>query len=129
MPVTVFAVVPVVTLGFHVLVGILLCVELLGACVTLNSRLPVTSAAHMLVGGVLRQEAFVTSLTFESRGPMLGAVHVLVASTPAPKDTGTGLALRPVTILIHVVITIFLVPKGVVTGETLVVTHCVRRRM
>jgi hypothetical protein len=127
--VTVLAIVPVVTPGFHVLVGILLPVEFLRACVTLDFRCPVTSAIHMLVGGILRREVLGASLTVESRGPVIGAVHMLVTSTPGPKGTSTGLTFGPVAVLIHVIIAISLAPEVVRTGEALVIVHPAKGRL
>jgi hypothetical protein len=127
--VTVLAIVLVVTLGFHVLVGILLPVEFLRTRFTLDFRCPVTGAIHMLVGGISRREVLGASLTVESRGPVIGAVHVLVASSPAPKGTSTGLTLGPVVVLIHVIIAISLAPAVVRTGETLVIVHPAKRRL
>lgn len=81
LAVTALAVVLVVSLRFHVLLGGLLSVESLLASTAWKLRRPVIGFVHMLVGCILGVEDLPTRLAGKFLGPVSARVHVLVAST------------------------------------------------
>ena len=110
------AVVLVVSLGPHVILCSLLCVEFGRAHLTRNFREPVALRVHMVVGGVLRIEGASASFAFEGRCPVIYGVHMLIASGLGAEGSIACFTLNPVTIVIHVLIAVFLPPEFFVTG-------------
>jgi hypothetical protein len=89
-PATRFAVVLVVILVLHVLIRLILSVEFLPACLTGDSRCPMSKSRHMLVRCSLGTKGTGAGLTF---GPVVIVLHVLFAVISAPESGCAGLAL------------------------------------
>ena len=79
-----------------------------------------SNSRHVLVCCVLRAKLLGASLTFEARRPVVCVAHVLIASTLGMEGFGAGLAFGPVAIVVHVVLTVILVPEGGRASLTLI---------
>ena len=73
----------------------------------------------MLVCRSLREEQLIASLAFKTFSPVVHGVHVLVAESVGSKHPRAGLTFRPVAIVVHVILTIILIPEGRRTGLAL----------
>lgn len=110
------AVVLVMSLRPHVILCSLLRVEFRWARLTRNGWEPVILCVHVVVGGVLRIERAVACFAFEGRRPVIYSVHVLIASGLGAERSIACFTLDPVTIVIHVLIAVLLIPEFIVTG-------------
>jgi hypothetical protein len=73
------AIVLVVSLGSHMILHSLLCVEFFGARIARHGREPMILRIHVLVGGVLSTEGTSTHLALKGRRPVVYSVHMLPA--------------------------------------------------
>jgi hypothetical protein len=119
-PPTGFAVVLIVILVTHVLIGCLLCMELSVASFAWYLRHPMAHRIHMLTRRRLRAKLPCAGLAADAWCPVLGVIHVLIASALCTKDSGAGLAFWPVAIVIHMVVAVVFVPEGLRARLTLV---------
>lgn len=114
------AVVLVVTFVLHMLICCVLTVEFLRAYFTANFGLPMADGCHMLVRCSLGPKCLSASLAPKTLRPMACSVQVLIAGTLSLEFPGASLTFRPVSLVIHVVITVFFVPEGSCTGLALI---------
>lgn len=57
------------------------------------------------------KEQLITSLAFKAFSPVVCGVHVLVAESVSSKHSRAGLTFRPVAIVVHVILTVVLIPE------------------
>lgn len=91
------------------------------ASLTGDCRSPMADGIHVPVRSVLRAKLPLAGLAVVCGGLVAQFVHVLIASTPAPGGSVTGFAFSPVAIVVHVLITIYLVVEFVIAGRAFLV--------
>ena len=105
-------------LGIHMLIGSILGKEGTSARFTFKDWFPVANRIHMLVGSMLGKESTSARFTFKDRCPMIDRIHMLLTAILSPKLTITGLALHPMIVIVHVSVILLSVVELKVTGAT-----------
>lgn len=118
--ITLRAVVLVVSLDRHMLIGSFLSIEHLRARLAGDRRLPMIFHIHMLIGGVLRGEGASASLTFKDGCPVVESIHMLLATTLIAKLTSARVTFDPMVVVVHVSIAVLSVAEPKVTGATFI---------
>jgi hypothetical protein len=104
-----------VTLSFHVLRLRAVAIKLVIATIAFKLWTPMASCVHVLVSSMLGSEVAIASFAFKF-GKVVCVAHVLMASLPRAESSVTGLAFRPVTCLIHVLVAMGIVVEVLVTS-------------
>lgn len=88
-----------ITYGPEVLVGVELSIAFLAKVSA------VASVAHVLVGSAFGTESTITSVTLKLRPPMIHGIHVLIACLLTAELTIARVALDPMPVKIHMLVT------------------------
>lgn len=120
VPIAFGAVVLVVSLFLHMLVGSFIGMEHLGTHLAGKCWLPMVLGIHMLISSSLRREGTDAGFTFKDRCPVIKRIHVLLAATLSSKLSRAGLTFHPMVVFVHVSIAVPAVAELEVTGATFV---------